>query len=437
MIELARFEDGIPARPDDFDQDPWLLNVANGTLDLRTGDLSPHDREQMLSKVAAVPYDPTATCPIFLDWLHEIMLSREELVTFLQRAMGYSLTGRVSERVVFILHGGGRNGKTTLLETMSGILGDYAGTAPAEMLLAKRETGIPNDIARLPGRRFVSATETGEGRRLDEVKVKSISGGDTIQARFLHGEWFDFRPTFKIWLGTNHKPEIRGTDNAIWDRIRLIPFDYRVTDSGKIPDLADAFITREGPGILAWMVEGCLAWQQHGLSAPAEVMQATEGYRREMDPLANWIEDRCELRPNVSAPSKSLYASYSAYCEAAGEEPLKQRTFGSRLTERGCGEKRTGQARYRTGIRIIDANEPTQATFDEDSVTTNDATKDDVSHEKAYEYGDSSNSYDTSDVSDTSYGVIELNNSPRGEPRNKRQIRHSVTGEAGDDQWTR
>jgi putative DNA primase/helicase len=334
------------------------------------------------------------------------MLGRHDLVTFLQRAMGYSLTGNISERVTFILHGGGRNGKTTLLETMNGILGDYAGTAPAEMLLARRgDAGIPNDLARLPGTRFVSATETGDGRRLDEVKIKSITGGDTISARFMREEWFDFKPTFKIWLATNHKPEIRGTDNAIWDRIRLVPFDYRVPDDQKIPDLSATFIAEEAPGILAWMVQGCLDWQRDGLTMPGDVLQATARYRHDMDPLADWTEDRCEIRPGVREAAKTLFADYVSYCESAGEEPLKQRTFGMRLTERGCGEAKSGATRYRTGIRLRDSNDPAQTTFEPGDTSHDDTAHPNTSHEKAYESGGFQDSGDARDVTDVSFGM--------------------------------
>jgi len=406
MIDLARSEDGIPILADQLDRDPWVFNVANGTLDLRTGQVRPHNQQDLLAKIAPVAYDPNATCPRFLDWLHQIMLGRHDLVTFLQRAMGYSLTGNISERVVFILHGSGRNGKTTLLETMGGILGDYAGTAPAEMLLARRgDAGIPNDLARLPGTRFVSATETGEGRRLDEVKIKSVSGGDTISARFMREEWFDFKPTFKIWLGTNHKPEIRGTDNAIWDRIRLVPFDYRVPDDQKISDLSASFIAEEAPGILAWMVQGCLDWQRDGLTMPGDVLQATAQYRHDMDPLANWIEDRCEIRPGVREAAKTLFTDYVSYCESAGEEPLKQRTFGMRLTERGCGEAKSGATRYRTGIRLRDPNNPAQTTFEPGDTSHDDTVCPNTSHEKAYESGGFQDSGDARDVTDVSFGM--------------------------------
>lgn len=406
MIECARSEDGIPILADQLDRDPWTFNAANGTLDLQTGQARPHNRRDLLSKVAPVAYDPDATCPRFLEWLHQIMLGRHDLVTFLQRAMGYSLTGNISERLVFILHGGGRNGKTTLLETMGGILGDYAGIAPAEMLLAKRgDAGIPNDLARLPGTRFVSATETGQGRRLDEVKIKSITGGDTISARFMREEFFDFRPTFKIWLGTNHKPEIHGTDNAIWDRIRLIPFDYRVADDQKIPDLSDIFVAEEGPGILAWTVQGCLDWQRDGLTMPSDVLEANTKYRHDMDPLSNWIEDRCELRPGAREAAKTLFADYVSYCEQAGEEPLKQRTFGVRITGRGCGEAKSGGTRYRTGIRLRDPNDPVQTTFAPSDTSHSEAAHLITSHEKAYESGGFQDSGNGRDVRNTNSGM--------------------------------
>jgi putative DNA primase/helicase len=352
MIAVAQSEPGIPINPTDLDRDPCLLNVLNGTIDLRTGELRPHRRRDLITKLAPVTYDPTAKAPEFEAFIDRIMLDRDDLVSFVQRALGYSLTGINSERVLFILYGGGRNGKSTLLETVAGVIGDYAGNAPPEMLLSKREAGIPNDLARLPGTRFVSATETGEGRRLDEPKVKAISGGDTISARFMRGEWFDFKPTFKLWLGTNHRPVIRGTDHAIWDRIRLVPFDYRVPDDSRIPDLAAHLIEKEAPGILAWLVKGCLLWRSAGLGMPEAVTQANASYRSDMDTLAGFMEDRCVVDKNATAAAGDLYNAYRHWCDNAGEKSVTKQSFGRTLAERGFDAAQVGKDRKRTWLGI-------------------------------------------------------------------------------------
>jgi putative DNA primase/helicase len=223
--------------------------------------------------------------------------------------------------------------------------------------MASRTTEIPNDVARLKGARFVFASEGEEGRRLAEAKIKELTGGDTITARFMRGEWFDFRGEFKLWLGTNHKPNVRGTDRAIWDRIRLIPFTVRIPDEEQDKDLLDKLLA-EAPGILAWAVEGCLAWQRDGLSEPAEVREATESYRSEMDVIGHFIEDACEFALTAQATAKALYAGYVAWCEDAGEKAVTQQAFGRALTERGLEAKQVGKDRRRTwtGIGLLVAD---------------------------------------------------------------------------------
>ncbi|MDP9470657.1 MAG: phage/plasmid primase, P4 family [Chloroflexota bacterium] len=354
-ISLAESEPGIPTTPDQLDQHRWLLNVRNGTLDLRSGELRAHDRGDLLTQLAPLAYDPDASCPTFLAFLERIMAGNEGLIRFLQRAIGYSLTGDTSERVLMILHGEGRNGKSTLLEVVRGILGGYAVRTPTETLLAKRDSTIPNDIAKLKGARFVSASESDEGRRLDEAKIKDLTGGDTISARFMRGEWFDFLPEFKLWLGTNHKPVIRGTDRAIWDRIRLVPFAVRIPDEEQDKQLRVKLLT-EAPGILAWAVRGCLDWQRDGLGEPQEVKTATAGYRAEMDVLGAFLEDCCIIASNAQCPAKDLYAAYQTWCEETGEKALTQKAVGQRLGERGfeSGRLAGGQrTRVWKGIGLI------------------------------------------------------------------------------------
>jgi putative DNA primase/helicase len=351
MVNLARSEPGIPVTVDQLDQDPWVLNVRYGVVDLRTGALRPHNQHDMLTKLAPVVYDNTAECPRFLSFLRRAMDGDEALVTFLQRAIGYSLTGVTVERIILILYGEGKNGKSTLLEVVRAILGDYALRTPTETLLAKREQGIPNDIARLRGMRFVSASEAEEGQRLAEAKIKDLTGGDVISARFMRGEYFDFLPTFKIWLSTNHKPVIRGTDRAIWDRIRLVPFLVRIPPDEQDKHLREKLIS-EAPGILAWAVQGCLDWQREGLTEPAGVSTATEGYRAEMDVLGEFIAECCVTGDAEQSTAFDLYSAYQKWCEASGEFYVTKTAFGKRLSERGFDNARTGKKQSRTWIGI-------------------------------------------------------------------------------------
>ena len=359
MIALAESEPGIPVTPRQLDRDPWLLNVANGVVDLRTGELLPHDRARLITKLVLHPYDPGAPCPTWLAFLDRVLSGKRELIKFVQKAIGYSLTGRTVERALLILWGTGRNGKSTLLDTMLDLLGDYAARTTTDTLLATRDNAIPNDVAALKGKRFVFASEAEEGRRLAEAKVKDLTGGDTISARFMRGEWFDFRPEFKLWLGTNHKPDIKGTDHAIWDRIRLVPFNVRIPDQEQDRGLKDKLLA-EAPGILAWAIEGCLDWHRDGLGNPAEVREATSAYRSEMDIIGQFIDDRCTVGPTASATAKELYAAYVSWCGAAGETPISQKAFGQRLAERGFDSARVGKsrARYWVGIELKGRESP-------------------------------------------------------------------------------
>ncbi len=366
MVDLAESEPGIPVRPDELDRDPWLLNCENGTIDLRTGRLRPHNPADRITKLAPVAYDPAATCPTWGRFLDRILAGDPELIAFIRRAVGYSLTGDTSERVLLILHGEGRNGKSTLLEVLRAMLGDgYAMHIPTDTLLAKRhEGGIPNDVARLKGARFVSASEADEGRRLAEATIKTLTGGDTLTARFMRAEWFDFKPEFTLWLATNHRPVIRGTDKAIWDRLRLVPFAVRIPEAEQDRQLRDKLLA-EAPGILAWAVRGCLEWQRDGLGYPAAVREATEGYRTEQDVLGAFLIDCCVTGTGYQATAKELYAAYSRWCDESNEQPIAKNGFGERLRERGFTDARGthGQRRWH-GVGLQDS--PQQGAFSSD-----------------------------------------------------------------------
>jgi putative DNA primase/helicase len=278
-------------------------------------------------------YDPDAPCPRFKQFLKETLVE-DGVISFVKRYSGYTLTGITRERLLAMLYGFGKNGKTTLVELLRDVMGDYAANTDTETLLMRKYQGVGNDVAALKGARFVSAAEVEQGRRLAESKVKQLTGRDTVSARFLFAEKFDFKPQFKLWLSTNNKPVIQGTDDAIWDRLRLIPFTRRFDGARQDPKLPEK-LRAEMPGVLAWMVEGCLEWQEHGLGEPESVREATEQYRAEMDILAAFIEDRCVVRPDVVAPATPLYKEYQMWCDDAGEKPETQKMFGMRLRERG------------------------------------------------------------------------------------------------------
>jgi P4 family phage/plasmid primase-like protien len=336
---LSQAKPYLAVSMDDLDSDPWLFNCLGGTLDLRTGRLTPHNPADLITRLAPVGYDPEADCPRFERFLKETLVD-DAVISFIKRFAGYSLTGSTRERAFAILYGFGKNGKTTLIELLQDAIGDYATNTDVETILIKnRSPGASNDVAALKGARFVSAAEVEQNRGLAESKVKQLTGSDTVTARFLFREFFDYRPEFKLWLSTNNKPLIKGTDDAIWDRVRLVPFTQRFEGDQadlKLPEK----LRQELPGILAWLVQGCLEWQQHGLGEPEGVRAATAQYRQEMDTLAAFLDERCVVRSGLTAPATPLYKQYQLWCDDAGEKPETQKTFGMRLSERGFSKGR-------------------------------------------------------------------------------------------------
>ncbi len=357
-LQLAEFQNGIPITPDELDSNPMLLTVKNGTINLETREFYPSRRKDFITKVAPVEHDENATCPRFKDFLYEIFDGDYKIIDFVQRAMGYSLTGDISEHCMFIPHGTGRNGKSTLIEIFSELMGDYALTTPVETLLLSRNgNSIPNDVARLKGARFVSAAESAEDRRLNEARIKSLTGGDKSSARFMRGEWFDFKPELKLWLSTNNKPVIKESEKAIWSRIRLIPFDQCFEGNEADKNLLQK-LRGELPGILNWALDGLDEWRHRGgLEPPEKVMKAVEDYRNEMDTLTPFFEDCCIEGKEYKVSSKDLYAEYKQYCEESGEKPISQTKFGKRLRERGYWDKRTNTTRFWHGVALRYENE--------------------------------------------------------------------------------
>lgn len=374
MVECVQWLAGVAVEVDALDTDPYALNVSNGTLDLRTGELRDHDPADLITRLVPVKFDAAAACPVWDRFLSEVMKGRGDLIGFLQRAVGYSLSGDTSERKLFILHGGGRNGKSTFLETVREMIPDYAARVPTKMLTVKEHgaEGIPNDLARLKGVRYVTASETAEGRRLDEALLKDITGRETITARFMRAEWFDFVPQFKLWLSTNHKPQIRGTDDGIWDRIALIPFDLRVEPHQEDRALP-AKLRAELPGILAWAVRGFREWQANGLGQAEAVEKATRDYRSEMDWLADFLTACCVEHPTATTPAKALYERYEGWCRDNSEQARTTTAFGRALARRGyIKSKNRAGSNVWTGIGIR-TNEPPPQDAPPDSSTPTDS----------------------------------------------------------------
>jgi putative DNA primase/helicase len=357
LLQQAMTEARVARTPVDFDQDPWLLNCLNGTVDLRTGQLAAHDPEHLITKLAPVAYDPTATDARWDSFIAEATGGDGELAAFLQACAGYSLTGDISEQKMFFIHGPGATGKSTFLEAIKGVLGDYAATADFETFVARPTSGGPrNDVARLQGKRMILSIEVDEGKKLAESLVKSLTGGDTVAARFLYTETVEFTPEGKLWLAANNLPVVRASDEAIWRRILLVPFVHVVPEARRDPRLKQSFVSDPAlrSAILGWAIRGCLHWQRSGLRPPEAVAEATQDYRQEMNPLTQFIEDCCELRVGATVTAATLYRTYLDW--VANEYSLSTVPKGKMLDSlRAFGVeagKATGGERIYVGIQI-------------------------------------------------------------------------------------
>ena len=366
MVALAQSEAAFAVTPEELDRDDWLLATRRGTIELRSGRLRAADPADLITHLAPVDYDPSATCPRWMAFLARIVPD-PEVRGFLQRSIGYSLTGSMREQCVWILWGDGCNGKSTLVTTVQALLGDYAMQAPLSMLVDRRRDATPFDLADLPGRRFVAVSETREISCLAEGVIKQLTGGEPMRARSLYGDFFEFQPKAKIWLSTNHKPAVKGEDDGIWRRIHLVPFVEHIADDEVDRDLP-AKLRAELPGILGWALRGCTAWQRDGLQVPKIVVDATLEYRREESVFTRFLDDACVRAARAAVTKKALYAAYTAWCDEQGLAPLSQVRLSKVVKEQGVREERgTGGRHYWRGLGLR-AEQPGDASDGSDTL---------------------------------------------------------------------
>lgn len=347
MLDELRHK--IPISPMQTDIDGMLLNTPTGIFDLREGVLRPHDPEAYITKIAHVEYDPTATCPTWERFLGEIFGGDTDLINYVQRAVGYSMTASTVEQCVFFLHGSGSNGKSTFLSIVREMMGDYTVNIQPETIMVKNSPGGANsDIARLKSARLVTTVEPNEGARLNEGLLKQLSGEDPVTARRLYGDEFEFIPQFKLWMATNHRPLIRGTDDGIWRRIKMIPFTVQIPDEKKDKHLAGK-LRRELPGIFNWAIDGCRKYQESGLQEPRSVRGSTMEYRKDMDAIQQFIDECCEQ--SGECPAVSLYSAYSDWAKRNHQYEMNNNVFGRKMSERYVKQKTRNGAVY-IGIKL-------------------------------------------------------------------------------------
>lgn len=359
MLRLAQSEQPVAENGENWDHDPLLLGVQNGVVNLKNGRLRAGQRTDRITLCTNITYDPTARCPRFLQFVDEIFGGDAQMIQYVHRALGYSITGLTSEQVLFQGYGSGANGKSTLLNVIRHVLGDYADDMPFSAFELNARSNIPNDIACMVGRRFITAAETNESVQLNEARIKSLTGGDPQKARNLYKEFFSFQPVSKIWLSFNHRPYVRDDSEGYWRRIRLIPFEQHFSEDKRDKDLESA-LRLEAPGILNWLVRGCRDWQAFGLGEALRVQQATQEYRQDSDPVQVFLEERCVLSPNARVSASDLRQAYSEWSETNKERMLDWTSFSQRLKSRGLESRAAGHHKVRTWFGIGLKETPTE-----------------------------------------------------------------------------
>jgi putative DNA primase/helicase len=351
MIQLA--ESNLMVSADAFEQDPMILNVENGTIDLRTQELRPHESKDRLLTLSPVSFDSNASCPRWTSFVDEIFGGNADLTGYFQRVMGYMLTGSVREQALFVFHGDGANGKSTVVDIIESLLGtDLTCKAEAHLVVKQHGNKHPAAKAELFGKRVCHLPESAEDEALDEAQIKTLTGGERIQARFMGQDFFRFNPTHKLVLCTNHKPRIEGQDLGIRRRVKLIPFLESFTGERCDPDLLDK-LKAELPGILNWALAGTREWLKDGLNEPNIIREATEEYLSSEDSVGRFIEDACQTGVEEKALRGELFRGYKAWCAEAGEKAKSNKAFYLTIEKRGHNPRKTGGQWYFQGLRLV------------------------------------------------------------------------------------
>ncbi|MBA3325752.1 MAG: hypothetical protein H0T41_11000 [Rhodobacteraceae bacterium] len=346
---LARADRSHASTTEVWDRDPWQLNTPKGVVDLRSGTVAPHDKRLHMTKTAGA--SASGDCPLWMEFLDTVTAGDAELQVYLQRMAGYCLSGVTREHALFFLYGTGANGKSVFVGALTAIMGDYATGAPMDMFMASRGDRHPTDMAGLRGARIVTSIETEQGSRWAESKLKALTGGDKITARFMRQDFFEFMPQFKLVIVGNHKPSIRSVDEAMKRRLHMVPFTVKIPEAMRDKRLPDRLLA-ERDGILAWALIGCLEWQRTGLRPPPAVMAATKDYFEAEDTLARWIGERCVKGPQHTEGSAALYSSWKAWAEASGEYARSMKRFSETLSARGFQKWDTREVRGFRGIAL-------------------------------------------------------------------------------------
>ena len=353
-VHLARTDRRIVAPATQLDAAPRHLNTPGGIVDLNTGEIAPSDPAALHTRSTLVAPDPELSTPRWTTFLNDTFGGDAEMMGFVQRLAGYSASADTGIHVLPFLHGGGQNGKSVLMDALRQILGDYATTAPAGFLMAGKQEHS-EEMARLQGLRLVVASEVNQDAKFDEAKMKELTGGDTITARYMRQSFFSFEPTHHLWLMGNHQPQVKAGGDSFWRRLRLIPFLHKVPEEKKIENLADLLVSEEGPGILAWIIQGAIDVFAGGLRPPAAVMAATQVYAEEEDQLGRFLEECCLIGggEHVKLETKKLRQAYERWCHEEGEKPLASSPFGRELKQRGLVRKPSNGRHFYLGLALI------------------------------------------------------------------------------------
>ncbi len=353
VLRLARSEPDMTVRLHQLDGDSMAINCLNGTVNLRTGQIRPHNPRELHTKVTPVEFNPDDRCPIWEAFLDRIFDSDQELIQYMQRVAGYMLTGDTSEQCLFFMHGLGCNGKSVFASILLHILGDYGQRAPAEIVLKQERTsgGPTPDKARMHGARLVITSELEDGQQFGEARIKDLTGGDRIVARGLYANTVEFDPTHKLLLYGNHLPNICGVDHGIWRRIRQIPFGVTIPDHERDPYLVEK-LKEEASGILAWAVRGCLQWQEQGLGLPEAVRDATGAYQKTANIVSQFVDECCEVAAGISVTKADLKEAFCKWCDGNGEIPMSTKKLTSRIRALGIQDGRNSGARIWIGLGL-------------------------------------------------------------------------------------